>query len=379
MSKIGVHVVIGPRNGFGDFLSRIRAANQALAVVKCVDDFGAAYEAKQYNSLTLTVGRINGMRDPEGQWRDLQAFEPRDWPNAQAAADAYFSLVRGRWSLNHQWIDVWETFNEFSAHWAWQADFYVRMMELAEANGYTLALYACSTGNPPRPEDDGGAAYAAILSACKRARRGGHFLSLHEYGLAGTLRGTQPDLALRYRSLATYLLEHDAMIPIVISECGQNGGYEFAGAHTFIDDFAWYDSELMRDAYVAGAAAWTLGKWENANFQDALPALADYIITHPPPPAPPPPEPEPCRGLPRTDYERVYFVIPPSATESRAAEIFRMGWQEARRTVGGSYDDAGIGDLQTRVAALWDIPIEQRQVYVEWYATHYPGVEVEFR
>jgi len=382
VSKLGCHVVQGPRNGFGDFLSRIRGANQLLTLVKCVDDFGAAYEAKQHNSITITIGRLNGIYDENGNWRDLQAFEPRDWPSAQAAADAYFSLVRARWSLN-PWIDVWETFNEFSAHWAWQADFYIRMMELAEANGHTLALYACSTGNPPRPADDGGAAYAAILSACRRAQQGGHFLALHEYGLAGTLRGTQPDLALRYRGLATYLLERDAMIPIIISEAGQNAGYQFIGTQQFIDDFAWYDSELMRDAYVVGAAAWTLGKWEEANFQDALPALTDYIITHPtpvePPPPPPPPDPEPCRGLPRTDYERVYYVIPPDATESRAAEIFRIGWTESKRTVGGSYDDAGIGDLPVKVAVLWDIPVEQRQIYLDWYATHYPGVRVEFR
>lgn len=382
MSKIGCHVVQGPRNGFGEFLSRIRNAGQTLAVVKCVDDFGAAYEAKQYNPLTLTVGRVNGIVDAEGQPRDLQAFEPRDWPSAQVAADAYFSLVQGKWSQNRQWIDVWETFNEFSEHWAWQADFYVRMMELAEASGYTLALYACSTGNPPRPEDDGGVAYAAILSACKHAQMGGHYLSLHEYGLEGTLRGTQPHLALRYRTLATYLQEHNAMPALIISECGQNAGYEFIGTEAFIDDFAWYDSELMRDSYVVGAAAWTLGNWMSANFQDALLPLSDYIITHPTPlepPPPPPPEPEPCRGLPRTDYARTYFVIPQSATESRAAEIFRIGWQEARRTIGGSYDDAGIGDLSGRVAVLWDIPVDQRQTYIEWYAMHYPGVKVEFR
>jgi len=282
VSKLGCHVVQGPRNGFGDFLSRIRGANQLLTLIKCVDDFGAAYEAKQHNSITIMIGRLNGIYDENGNWRDLQAFEPRDWPSAQAAADAYFSLVRARWSLN-SWIDVWETFNEFSAHWAWQADFYVRMMELAEANGHTLALYACSTGNPPRPADDGGAAYAAILSACRRAQVGGHFLALHEYGLSGTLRGTQPDLALRYRGLATYLLERDAMIPLIISEAGQNAGYQFIGTQSFIDDFAWYDSELMRDAYVVGAAAWTLGKWEEANFQEALPALAEYIIAHPTP------------------------------------------------------------------------------------------------
>jgi hypothetical protein len=52
MSKIGVHVVLGPRTGYGDFLKKIANAGQTLAVVKCVDDFGAAKEAKDLMSNT---------------------------------------------------------------------------------------------------------------------------------------------------------------------------------------------------------------------------------------------------------------------------------------------------------------------------------------
>jgi hypothetical protein len=43
-----------------------------------------------------------------------------------------------------------------------------------------------------------------------------------------------------------------------------------------MDDFMWYDAELMKDDYVLGATIFTLGNWANANFQEALPALGDY-------------------------------------------------------------------------------------------------------
>ncbi|NLE60898.1 MAG: hypothetical protein GX616_21345, partial [Planctomycetes bacterium] len=45
-------------------------------------------------------------------------------------------------------------------------------------------------------------------------------------------------------------------------------------------DFGWYDSEMRKDYYVIGCTAWTLGNWSGANFQAALPSLANYIINH---------------------------------------------------------------------------------------------------
>ncbi|HKZ84516.1 MAG TPA: DUF1800 domain-containing protein [Anaerolineae bacterium] len=280
MSKIGVHVVIGPRNGFGDFLREIADAGQTLAVVKCVDDFGAALEAKQkLGGNVLTVARLNGVAG-----RDMQAWEPRDWSSAQEAAQEYYSLVRPTWLLNPH-IDAWETFNEFSAYWAWQGEFYIAMMDLAEVDGFKLVLYAFSSGNPPGLPDDLSAALECV-PALREAKRRGHYLSSHEYGgvsmPVNTLRGTQPYHALRYRRLyQDMLIPNAADAPLIISECGQSAGYDFIGAHIFIEDLAWYDAELMKDSYVVGAAAWTLGSWVNANFQDALPAMAEYIVTHP--------------------------------------------------------------------------------------------------
>jgi hypothetical protein len=84
------------------------------------------------------------------------------------------------------------------------------------------------------------------------------------------------------------------------------------------------------------------------------------------------------RGKPRTDYSRTYNVIPQDATEERAVEIFRQAWRAGRQTCGGSFDDAGVGDLSARQAVLWDVPESRRLALTAWYEIYYPGVVVVF-
>jgi len=96
-------------------------------------------------------------------------------------------------------------------------------------------------------------------------------------------------------------------------------------------------------------------------------------------PPPPPPDPDPCRGTPRVQYARRYNAIPSDASEQQAIDIFLEGWRNGRQTAGGSYDDAGVGDLDQRLAVLWNIPLGNRLEFTNWYATHYPGVVVQFR
>jgi len=282
MSKIGIHSVIGPKTGVGKFLQDIADAGQTLAVVKCVDDMSLARLAKQYNPNTLTVGRFNSISG-----YDMQAWKPSDWGTGRNAALHYFSVVLPYWTA-HPYIDVWETFNEFSSAWDWQGEFYEWMMEHADREGFKLANYAFSTGNPPesiRPQ---------LVDCLRETKRRGHYLSVHEYGgvppanvanWPETLRGTEPYHALRHIDLLNWLAQHDADPQTIISECGQSGGSVFIGTQAFIDDYTWYDAFLMRDSHVVGACAWTLGSWAGgaSNFQAALPALADYIIAHPQP------------------------------------------------------------------------------------------------
>jgi len=436
MSKIGVHSIIGPRKGYGEFLKKIKDAGQTPAVIKVVDDLGPTKEAKAIDPNTLTVGRFNTFRDAEGNVVDTQGFEPLlpngTYRNAREVAEWYYERLKPKWQA-HPFIDVWETFNEFSAHWGWQGEFYIAMMDIAEPDGFKLAHYACSTGNPPNA-----AAAREMLPCLKAAKQRGHYLSVHEYGGVGdrsprvpnppTLRGTEPFHALRYRALyETILIPNGADAQLIISECGQAGGFDFLGTQTLLDDMKWYDAELFKDEYVIAAAIFTLGKWmaSNVNFAEALPALAEYIATTPTPPAPPRsrpggsppfgapstdkptsmpepmpeptptpeptpvPEPTPAparsRGAPRTQYKRTYLLLPnePATPEGNARldqwiqAILASGvLTRFRWTMGASADDAGIGDLDKRgVIAInpdtWPTPLE------DFYTREYPGVDYD--
>ena len=284
-SKIGLHVVFGPRDGLDDFLRRCAQSAHPVVPVKCVDDFEAAFKSKHYSDQTLTLGRINGVDLGNRHFVDMQAWEPPEYhppdgtsyTTAQEAARQYYDLVKPIWKLNPV-IDVWETFNEFSWHWGWQADFYLELMDLAEADGYRLGLWSPSAGNPPDEF------YPDIARVCRRAKEhGNHILCLHEYNLGGLLKDAPSSMVTRYRQVYQYLEQVDAVIPLVISEAGENAGGGFTGIETFMDDFAWYDAQLSRDSYVIGCAAWTLGDWSGANFEAALSALADYITGQPDP------------------------------------------------------------------------------------------------
>ena len=48
-------------------------------------------------------------------------------------------------------------------------------------------------------------------------------------------------MVTRYRRLYQYLKQQDAVIPLVISEAGENAGGGFTGVEIFMQDFAWYD------------------------------------------------------------------------------------------------------------------------------------------
>ncbi len=133
-------------------------------------------------------------------------------------------------------------------------------------------MWSPSTGNPPEEFDPD------IARACRRAKEhGNHILCLHEYALDGLLKDAPSSLVTRYRRLYKYLEQEDAVIPLVISEAGENAGGGFPGVDTFMEDFAWYDAQMGRNSYVIGCAAWTLGGDSGINIETALPPLANYI------------------------------------------------------------------------------------------------------
>lgn len=90
-----------------------------------------------------------------------------------------------------------------------------------------------------------------------------------------------------------------------------------------------------------------------------------------------PPSSDPCAAaVARVPYHRVYWV---AANEATRSAVYAMASQE-RRTVGPSFDDAGIGaGLSSKTAVLFDKPANEHQSFRDFFAAYYPGTAVEFR
>jgi murein DD-endopeptidase MepM/ murein hydrolase activator NlpD len=82
---------------------------------------------------------------------------------------------------------------------------------------------------------------------------------------------------------------------------------------------------------------------------------------------------DPVRGSPRVQYARTYVLLPPGADQAWARAVVEATWDAHRFTVGGSADDAGIGDLDVRRViavnpAAWDGDLQA------FFKTYYPGI-----
>jgi hypothetical protein len=102
-------------------------------------------------------------------------------------------------------------------------------------------------------------------------------------------------------------------------------------------------------------------------------ALRAALATIPEMPTQPPPQPPQPRGRPRVPYERTYVLLPPGADASWASAVITATWNRRRFTVGGSADDAGIGDLPYR-RVLAVNPAAWGGDLCAFFETYYPGV-----
>ena len=323
------------------------------------------------------------------------------------------------WKLNH--AQYYAPINEQDPgtlpNAKWLNTFTLKCMEIAEANGFKLALYAFSGGNPkdvdkptegdPFTLED---VWTELLPSMQHAKANGHILLLHEYGFnspelhddednliapATSLRASAPNLALRYRRSMKFLFEHNADVPVVISEASAGVGFvsNGFGVPSWLADVKWYDSELMRDRAVIGCGLYQLGGAEN--LMDALPFLAAYVkVTKTPAPESgeypvvgcgdpdgdsggdevPPAKP---RGAPRAQYARTYILFSPK-TNPRTNPLLISRILDVTSpfspSFGSSADDAGIGDLDLRTVLA--IRPSEWPLTQAWFDENYPGVKM---
>jgi len=151
-----------------------------------------------------------------------------------------------------------------------------------------------------------------------------------------------------------------------ITEWNNGNGNRFLGGVLFTSGGSseWSDYEL--DSY----------EWEKISE-----FISDYNLSEPtePPIEPPPTEPPIDDGLPRVQYSRVVYVAHEDATEEEWLEICRLAYNDKRRSVGFSYDDAGIGKLDDKTAVLFNIPENDKDEFAGWYTEHYPATRLVFQ
>jgi hypothetical protein len=81
----------------------------------------------------------------------------------------------------------------------------------------------------------------------------------------------------------------------------------------------------------------------------------------------------------RVPYDRVMYVLPATVSKARFNEITTLAYENDKRSVSFSYDDAGIGDgLRSKTAILVDIPDSQHAAFDAFYHQWYPDTKVEY-
>ena len=83
-----------------------------------------------------------------------------------------------------------------------------------------------------------------------------------------------------------------------------------------------------------------------------------------------------CNGLPRVEYHRTYVLLPPNADAAWATAVIEATWNTERWTLGGSADDAGLGDLAEKGVVAINPGVwmgDDGTALEEFFETYYPG------
>lgn len=292
-SKLSIHVIRPNSPDIEEFIRQVQPN-----VIKLLDDFGLSEETKRVSPRTIIVGRVNTF---DQQYNGIPEEEARNYVQANLA----------KYQANPA-IDYWEGWNEPDPgldRMGWYARFEQERVREMARYGLRTAIGGFATGVPEINE------FALFIPAIETAMQYGAILTLHEYsapvityGYGSALPGypyhaDRGSLTLRYRWYYRELLEPAGLvIPLVITEAGIDGtlgdrpgpaGYGWAdfqdyaveqgwgsdGEEAFVNQMAWYDTEVRKDNYVLGFTIFTAGSfghWRNYEIKDVLPRLTEY-------------------------------------------------------------------------------------------------------
>ncbi|HSR34724.1 MAG TPA: hypothetical protein VLY63_29490 [Anaerolineae bacterium] len=268
-------------------------------------------EVKARSPETLIVGRVTlGQVDLNRE--DMKA-------EARRAVEAVLTIAMDERRVGL--VDAWEGFNEPVAGDENQmrklAELEVERVRLLAENGLRAVVGNFGAGQPPLEW------WPAFRPALEAAAAHGGYLGLHEYSAPtmwfNTNRsdldfGADPSdegwLTLRYRKVYRQYLEPWGLsLPLLITEAGVDGlvtdrpgppgkGWKDFGGYwaelgmgwdtpgNYVEQLAWYDSQLHLDDYVQGATVFAMTafqEWDSYQIQgDAATFLQQYLSVHPP-------------------------------------------------------------------------------------------------
>lgn len=308
----------GPPTKLGLFVTRNDPAlfdlivTKNVALVKTLElDANFVRQIKEMSPDTLIVGRIDLPQI------DLSAIDPMH--EARQFVERLLPIAGDPERM--RWFDAWEAYNEpvpmDNAAIRRLADFEAERTRLLAERGIRSVIGNFGTGHPPLEF------WPDFLPAVQAVKEYDGYLGLHEYSAPvmwfGTGKhqlnptadeGDEGWLTLRYRKVyRQFLIPRDLVVPLLITECGIDGmvggrpgpkgrgwkdfvaywaeiGMGEDGPGNYIEQLAWYDSELQKDDYVKGAAIFAAAAspgWESYEILgEAAQILRQYLSVHPP-------------------------------------------------------------------------------------------------
>jgi len=237
---------------------------------------------KDIDPRILTVGRLScGLNGEDVEGVDLSG-------DLLEAAQHTMTISMAAWSAHRNYVDVWEIINEQdpvgTAGHSRMAIFFMHCMDIANANGYTIALFSYSLGVPEWDEIQ-----AIVATGClAQALRDGHYISLHEYtdpldnAYGEPIDGTEPNpnrgpFACRYRYWQDAVGGPELMPNVLLTEVNVARDLRTISPADWDRQIRWYMTEVSKDAYVKAVHLFGWGSLGDAwsNFDIQLAGLAN--------------------------------------------------------------------------------------------------------
>jgi len=218
------------------------------------------HRVKERSPNTVFVGRLMRLDEPDWNRADLDPIAVASWH-----VDLVLPWARRMAGTYSYWQGVNEPIVRLPEAMARLAAFEVERARLMNEHGFRVVVGSFSVGNPQLPF------WIDFLPALEAAKEYGGALALHEY--AWPTLDTEPEwYLLRHRKVYRGDSEsgwqgfpnHLRRLPLLITECGLDGLIEQShpprGWKTlytpdqYLEQLDWYNQELMKDTFVAGAA-----------------------------------------------------------------------------------------------------------------------------